>query len=162
MRLRTSHIPSYHRTGRVGCRSSRGVVTRVGRLLQDPGQMKFYFLSAHAHEPIVTFLVLNTCRRAHGAGYRLWNRTSCLKGTQENALYNIERWIEILASLRSCSTDLPGQWNPQLHKPSWIGSPPMITWEHRSSAVPPTHLPALMFQLVQTYPVSDPSSPIES
>ena len=38
--------------------------------------------------------VLNSCRRAHGAGYRHGNRTGCLKGTRENVLSKIERWIE--------------------------------------------------------------------
>ena len=38
--------------------------------------------------------VLNSCRRAHGAGYRHGNRTGCLKGTRENVLNEIEQWTE--------------------------------------------------------------------
>ena len=38
--------------------------------------------------------VLNSCRRAHGAGYQHGNRTGCLKGTRESVLGEIERWTE--------------------------------------------------------------------
>ena len=38
--------------------------------------------------------VLNSCRRAHGAGYRHGNRTGCLKGTRESVLDEIEQWTE--------------------------------------------------------------------
>ena len=37
---------------------------------------------------------LNSCRRAHGAGYRHGNRNGCLKGTREGVLDEIERWTE--------------------------------------------------------------------
>ena len=39
-------------------------------------------------------LVLNGCRRAHGAGYRHGNRNGCLKGTRESVLTEIEHWTE--------------------------------------------------------------------
>ena len=39
-------------------------------------------------------LVLNSCQRAHGAGYRHGNRNGCLKGTRENVLNEIEHWTE--------------------------------------------------------------------
>ena len=39
-------------------------------------------------------MVLNNCRRAHGAGYQHGNRGSCLKGTRESVLHEIERWSE--------------------------------------------------------------------
>ena len=39
-------------------------------------------------------LVLNGCRRAHGAGYRHGNRNGCLKGTRESVLNEIECWAE--------------------------------------------------------------------
>ena len=39
-------------------------------------------------------LVLNNCRRAHGAGYRQGDRNGCLKGTREGVLDKIERWAE--------------------------------------------------------------------
>ena len=38
--------------------------------------------------------VLNSCRRAHGAGYRHGNRNGCLKGTREGVLDEIEYWAE--------------------------------------------------------------------
>ena len=38
--------------------------------------------------------VLNSCRRAHGAGYRHGNRNGCLKGTRESVLDEIECWTE--------------------------------------------------------------------
>ena len=39
-------------------------------------------------------VVLNSCHRAHGAGYQHGNRTGCLKGTRESVLSEIEGWIE--------------------------------------------------------------------
>ena len=39
-------------------------------------------------------LVLNGCRRAHGAEYRHGNRNGCLKGTRESVLDEIEQWTE--------------------------------------------------------------------
>jgi len=39
-------------------------------------------------------LVLNSCRRAEGAGHRHGGRTGCLKGTRESVLSEIERWTE--------------------------------------------------------------------
>ena len=38
--------------------------------------------------------ILNSCRRAHGAGYQHENRTGCLKGTRESVLSEIECWAE--------------------------------------------------------------------
>ena len=38
--------------------------------------------------------VLNSCRRAQGAGYRHGNRNGCLKGTREGVLEDIEHWAE--------------------------------------------------------------------
>ncbi|KAF9790951.1 hypothetical protein BJ322DRAFT_418044 [Thelephora terrestris] len=39
-------------------------------------------------------LVLNACRRAHGAGYQHGNRGGCLRGTRESVLSKIEHWAE--------------------------------------------------------------------
>ena len=39
-------------------------------------------------------LVLNGCRRAHGAGYLHGNRNGCLKGTRESVLNEIEHWAK--------------------------------------------------------------------
>ena len=39
-------------------------------------------------------LVLNTCRRAQGAGYRHRDRKGCLRGTRETVLNEIESWAE--------------------------------------------------------------------
>ena len=36
--------------------------------------------------------MLNSCRRAHGAGYQHGDRNGCLKGTREGVLNEIERW----------------------------------------------------------------------
>ena len=36
--------------------------------------------------------MLNSCRRAHEAGFQHGDRTSCLKGTRESVLDKIERW----------------------------------------------------------------------
>ena len=36
--------------------------------------------------------MLNSCRRAHGAGYQHGDRNGCLKGTRESVLNEIERW----------------------------------------------------------------------
>ena len=38
--------------------------------------------------------VLNNCRRARGAGYQHGNRRSCLRGTRETVLNDIESWVE--------------------------------------------------------------------
>ncbi|KAF9652211.1 hypothetical protein BDM02DRAFT_3161863 [Thelephora ganbajun] len=37
-------------------------------------------------------LVLNSCRRAHGAGYQHGDRKGCLRGTRETVLNEIESW----------------------------------------------------------------------
>jgi len=36
--------------------------------------------------------VLNSCRRAHGAGYQHGGRKGCLRGTRETTLNEIESW----------------------------------------------------------------------
>ena len=41
----------------------------------------------------VDLLVLNSCRRAHGAGYQHGYRKGCLRGTRETVLSGIESWI---------------------------------------------------------------------
>ena len=38
--------------------------------------------------------ILNSCHRAHGAGYQHGSRSGCLKGTRENVLAEIECWTE--------------------------------------------------------------------
>ena len=38
--------------------------------------------------------MLNTCRRAHGAGYQHGNHCGCLRGTQSSVLAEIEQWAE--------------------------------------------------------------------
>ena len=40
----------------------------------------------------VDLLVLNNCRRAHGAGYEHGDRKGCLRGTRETVLNGIESW----------------------------------------------------------------------
>ena len=40
------------------------------------------------------WLVLNNCRRAHGAGYQHGDRRGCLKGTRESVLDEIEQWTK--------------------------------------------------------------------
>ena len=39
-------------------------------------------------------MALNSCRRAHGAGYQHGNRSGCLKKTRESVLDEIEKWTE--------------------------------------------------------------------
>ena len=39
-------------------------------------------------------VVVNSCRRAHGAGHQHGNRSGCLRGTRECVLNEIERWTE--------------------------------------------------------------------
>ena len=43
---------------------------------------------------IAEWLVLNTCRRAHGAGYQHGHRSGCLKGTRESVLGDAGKWTE--------------------------------------------------------------------
>ena len=38
--------------------------------------------------------VLNSCRRARGAGYQHGNRRGCLRGTRETVLSEIESWTK--------------------------------------------------------------------
>ena len=42
----------------------------------------------------VDLVVLNNCRRAQGAEYRHGSRRSCLKGTRETVLNEIEAWAK--------------------------------------------------------------------
>ena len=62
--------------------------------LQDAGQMHFYFLLIYTHRPTAELSVLNSCHRAHGAGYQHGNRRGCLKGTRDGVLAEIEHWAE--------------------------------------------------------------------
>ena len=39
-------------------------------------------------------MALNSCRRAHGAGYRHGNRRDCLRRTRESVLDEVEKWTE--------------------------------------------------------------------
>jgi hypothetical protein len=43
---------------------------------------------------IADLLVLNSCRRAPGAGYQHGDRKGCLRGTRESVLNEIESWIK--------------------------------------------------------------------
>ena len=43
---------------------------------------------------IAEWLMLERCRRAHGAGYQRGNRSGCLKGTRESVLNKVEYWAE--------------------------------------------------------------------
>ena len=54
----------------------------------------FTLFNVCAHGPVAESLILNGCRRAHGAGYQHGNRDGCLKGTRESVLTEIERWTE--------------------------------------------------------------------
>ena len=69
-------------------------VLDVNTLLQDAGQTSFYFQLMHAHNSTAELLVLNTCPRAHGAGYEHGNRQGCLTGTRETILDEIESWTK--------------------------------------------------------------------
>ncbi|KAF9649401.1 hypothetical protein BDM02DRAFT_3186299 [Thelephora ganbajun] len=43
---------------------------------------------------VADLLVLNSCRRAHGAGYQRGDRRGCLRGTRETVLNEIESWAK--------------------------------------------------------------------
>jgi len=64
------------------------------RPLQDAGQTRLYFPFTLVNRPIAESLVLNQCRRAHGAAYHHGERQGCLKGTRESVLKEIEDWTE--------------------------------------------------------------------
>jgi len=49
---------------------------------------------AHPYHLIAELLVLNTCPRAHGAGYQHGDRQGCLTGTREAVLDEIESWAK--------------------------------------------------------------------
>ena len=66
----------------------------VNRLLQDAGRTHSYLPLTQAHRQIAELLVLNQCRRAHGAGYQHGDRQGCLRGTRESVLNEIENWTE--------------------------------------------------------------------
>ena len=61
---------------------------------QDSGPV--FLPSPELNSPMrhtVDLLVLNSCRRAHGAGYQHGDRKGCLRGTRETVLNGIESWI---------------------------------------------------------------------
>ena len=45
------------------------------------------------HANTVDLSVLNSCRRAHGAGYKHGDRKGCFRGTREAVLNEIESWV---------------------------------------------------------------------
>ena len=70
-------------------------------------------------------MVLNGCRRAHGAGYQHGNRSGCLKKTRESVLNEIEKWTE--------DFDRPPVF--RLNGLAGTGkSSPTAIWERHSSA----------------------------
>ena len=61
--------------------------------LQDSGLANLYMLLVHTTDRSVDeWAALNSCRRAHGAGYEHGDRNGCLKGTRESVLDEIGRW----------------------------------------------------------------------
>ena len=50
---------------------------------------------AHADRSVDEWAVLNSCRRAHGAGHEHGDRNGCLKGTRESVLNEIECWAGV-------------------------------------------------------------------
>ena len=67
-----------HRTLTRFCRTQVGIILLCFDTLMD--------------HSIAELRVLNTCRRAHDAGYQHGDRRGCLKGTRESVLDKIEEW----------------------------------------------------------------------
>ena len=70
------------------------IIPDADQSLQDAGQTHFHFLLTYTHGSTAELSVLNSCRRAHGAGYQHGNRRGCLKGTRGDVLAEIEHWAE--------------------------------------------------------------------
>jgi hypothetical protein len=62
--------------------------------LQDAGQIYSHLQLMHTYDSTAELLVLNTCPRAHGAGYQHGDRQGCLSGTRETVLDEIESWTK--------------------------------------------------------------------
>ncbi|KAF9645965.1 hypothetical protein BDM02DRAFT_382706 [Thelephora ganbajun] len=67
------------------------VSPKSGTLLQVALQRTIYDKSCRLIDA-ADISVLNSCRRAHGAGYRHGGRRGCLRGTRESVLNEIESW----------------------------------------------------------------------
>ena len=63
-------------------------------LPQDTGQHSILSLGIGVHGLTAELLVLNTCPRAHGAGYQHGDHQGCLSGTREAILDKIESWTK--------------------------------------------------------------------
>jgi len=77
--------------------SYRSIVMRIALTVNLPPRMqvRFAVLSFKSSLPIrltADLSVLNGCRRASGAGYQHGERKSCLRGTRETVLNEIELW----------------------------------------------------------------------
>ena len=66
----------------------------VSRILVSPFISSFESSSPVYHTAHLS--VLNSCRRARGAGYQHGNRRGCLRGTRETVLNEIESWTKDL------------------------------------------------------------------
>jgi len=70
------------------------LIPDTNQSLQDAGWVHFHLLLIYTHGPTAELSVLNSCHRAHGAGYQHGNRRGCLKGTRDGVLAEIEHWTE--------------------------------------------------------------------
>jgi len=66
-------------------------------IFSSRSQVRFVLVIFDTNSPVrfpADLSVLNSCRRAPGAGYKHGDRKSCLRGTRETVLDEIELWIK--------------------------------------------------------------------
>jgi len=106
-------------------------------------------------------LVLNGCRRAHGAGYRHGGRNGCLKGTRESVLNEIELWAEDFdKSPIFCLNGLAGTGKStiarttaeRLFADNRLGASFFCSRDVEDRSDLQLIFPTLAFQLAQSYP----------
>jgi len=106
-------------------------------------------------------LVLNSCRRAHGAGYRHGGRNGCLKGTRESVLNEIELWAEDFEkSPIFCLNGLAGTGKStiaqttaeRLFADNRLGASFFCSRDVEDRSNLQLIFPTLAFQLAQSYP----------
>ena len=106
-------------------------------------------------------LVLNGCRRAHGAGYRHGGRNGCLRGTRESVLNEIELWADDFdKSSIFCLNGLAGTGKStiaqtiaeRLFADNRLGASFFCSRDVEGRSNLQLIFPTLAFQLAQSYP----------